>query len=48
MNKKPVIAIVDDDESAREVTLDLVSSMGFEARHLNGPRTFAFAPDYSR
>ena len=32
MDKKPVIAIVDDDQSAREGIVDLVSSMGFEAR----------------
>ena len=32
MDKKPVIAIVDDDLSAREGIVDLVSSMGFEAR----------------
>jgi len=32
MDKKPVIVIVDDDQSAREGIVDLVSSMGFEAR----------------
>jgi FixJ family two-component response regulator len=32
MDKKPVIAIVDDDQSAREGIVDLVSSMGFEAQ----------------
>ena len=32
MVKKPVIAIVDDDQSVREGIVDLVSSMGFDAR----------------
>jgi two-component system response regulator FixJ len=32
MDKKPVIAIVEDDQSARVVIVDLVSSMGFEAQ----------------
>ena len=32
MDKKPVIVIVDDDQSAREGIVDLVSSMGFEAQ----------------
>ncbi len=32
MPKKQVIAIVDDDELAREGTMDLVKSMGFIAR----------------
>jgi FixJ family two-component response regulator len=31
MPTKPVIAIVDDDESAREGTADLIKSMGFIA-----------------
>jgi FixJ family two-component response regulator len=31
MPAKPVIAIVDDDESAREGTADLIKSMGFIA-----------------
>lgn len=42
MDKKPVIAIVDDDQSAREGIVDLVSSMGFEAR------AFARAEDFLR
>jgi FixJ family two-component response regulator len=32
MPKKQVIAIVDDDELAREGTIDLVKSMGFIAK----------------
>jgi FixJ family two-component response regulator len=32
MPTKPVIAIVDDDESAREGTADLIKSMGFIAK----------------
>lgn len=32
MDKKPVIAIVDDDQSAREGIVDLVYIMGFEAQ----------------
>jgi FixJ family two-component response regulator len=32
MDKKPVIAIVEDDQSAREGIVDLVSTMGFEAQ----------------
>jgi FixJ family two-component response regulator len=34
MPKKAVIAIVDDDELAREGTIDLVKSMGFIAKAL--------------
>ena len=32
MDKKPRIAIVDDDRSAREGLVDLVSAMGFDAQ----------------
>jgi FixJ family two-component response regulator len=31
MPKTPVISIVDDDETVRECTLDLLKSMGFRA-----------------
>src|SRR5258708_38230510 len=31
MPKKPVISIVDDDQSVREGTMDLVNAMGFTA-----------------
>src|SRR4030095_4270351 len=31
MATKPVIAIVDDDQTARESTTDLIKSMGFNA-----------------
>jgi FixJ family two-component response regulator len=32
MSVKPLISIVDDDESVRATTMDLVSSMGFAAQ----------------
>ena len=32
MDKKQLIAIVDDDESAREGIVDLVTAMGYDAR----------------
>jgi hypothetical protein len=32
MPKKPVVAIVDDDESACEGTMDLLKAMGFVAK----------------
>src|SRR5271157_664458 len=32
MDKKPLIAIVDDDESAREGIVDLVTAMGYQAQ----------------
>ena len=32
MDKKPLIAIVDDDQSAREGIVDLVTAMGYEAQ----------------
>ena len=32
MQKKPVVAIVDDDESACEGTMDLLKAMGFVAK----------------
>ena len=32
MQKKPVVAIVDDDESACEGTMDLLKAMGFTAK----------------
>lgn len=38
--KKPIISIVDDDESARESLVDLVKSMGFTAE------SFSRAEDY--
>ena len=40
MPKKPVISIVDDDETVRETTLDLISSMGFLVK------SFACADDF--
>ena len=35
MARKPVISIVDDDESAREGTADLIKSLGFTAREFS-------------
>jgi FixJ family two-component response regulator len=32
MQRKPVVTIVDDDESAREGTMDLLKAMGFVAK----------------
>jgi FixJ family two-component response regulator len=32
MSKKPLISIVDDDETVRVTTLDLITSMGFAAK----------------
>jgi FixJ family two-component response regulator len=40
VHKKPIISIVDDDESARESLVDLVKSMGFIAE------SFSRAEDY--
>ena len=37
MPKKPLISIVDDDESVREGTMDLVRSMGFVAKAFPHP-----------
>jgi len=42
MPDKPVIAIVDDDESVRDGTVDLIESMGFIAW------AFARAEDFAR
>ena len=40
MTKKPLIAIVDDDQSAREGIVDLVTAMGYE------PQAFERAEDF--
>ena len=40
MPKKPLISIVDDDETVRATTIDLISSMGFLAK------AFACADDF--
>jgi len=39
MPKKPVISIVDDDQSVREGTMDLVNAMGFRMAGQDGRRT---------
>src|ERR1700726_342892 len=38
--KKPIISIVDDDESARESLVDLVKSMGFTAESFQSAEEF--------
>jgi FixJ family two-component response regulator len=48
MDKKPVIAIVDDDQSAREGIVDLVSSMGFEARAFERAEDFLHSHQITR
>ena len=40
MSEKPIVAIVDDDQSVREQVADLVNAMGFTAE------TFASADDF--
>jgi FixJ family two-component response regulator len=40
MSAKPLISIVDDDETARASTLDLVCSMGFAAQAFRQPDDF--------
>jgi FixJ family two-component response regulator len=40
MAKKPVISIVDDDETARESTKDLIKAMGFLAKAFQSAEDF--------
>jgi len=40
MARKPVISIVDDDESAREGTADLIKSLGYIAREFSNAEGF--------
>ena len=40
MPRKPLISIVDDDDSAREGTADLIKSMGFIAKEFPHARGF--------
>jgi FixJ family two-component response regulator len=40
MARKPVISIVDDDESAREGTADLIKSLGFMTREFPNAEGF--------
>jgi FixJ family two-component response regulator len=42
MSKKPLISIVDDDETVRATTMDLITSMGFAAK------VFPHADDFLR
>jgi FixJ family two-component response regulator len=44
---KPLISIVDDDESVRATTMDLVSSMGFAAEVFSQPVDFLKSGDLS-
>ena len=48
MDKKPVIAIVDDDQSAREGIVDLVFSMGFEALEFERAEDFLRSHEIAR
>ena len=48
MDKKPVIAIVDDDQSAREGIVDLVSSFGFETRAFERAEDFLHSHQIGR
>jgi FixJ family two-component response regulator len=48
MDKKSVIAIVDDDQSAREGIVDLVSSMGFEAQAFERAEDFLRSDQIAR
>jgi FixJ family two-component response regulator len=45
MSVKPLISIVDDDESVRATTMDLVSSMGFAAQAFPQPVDFLKSGD---
>jgi FixJ family two-component response regulator len=44
MSTMPVISIVDDDQTAREGTLDLVKAMGFAAEGFSSAETFLSSP----
>jgi len=43
-SKKPVIAIVDDDEAVREALADLVTSLGYVALKYSGAQEFLDSP----
>ena len=45
MSVKPLISIVDDDESVRATTMDLVSSMGYAAEVFSQPFDFLKSGD---
>ena len=47
MSVKPLISIVDDDESVRATTMDLVNSMGFAAEVFSQPVDFLKSGDLS-
>jgi FixJ family two-component response regulator len=48
MSAKPLISIVDDDESVRATTMDLVTSMGFAAEAFEQPGDFLKSDDIRR
>jgi FixJ family two-component response regulator len=45
---KPVVAIIDDDQSAREGISDLVNSMGFDAEAFERPEHFLQSNNLNR
>ena len=48
MDKQPVIAIVDDDQSVREGIVDLVYTMGFEAQAFERAEDFLLSDQIAR
>jgi FixJ family two-component response regulator len=48
MSDKPLIAIVEDDESAREGTIDLLKAMGFVAKGCRCAEDFLESSDLAR
>jgi FixJ family two-component response regulator len=47
MAKRPIVAVVDDDESVRESLPDLLKQLGFTARTFSSPKEF-LASDFFR
>lgn len=48
MNPKPVVSIVDDDESVREATVSLVRAAGFDCEAFSGAAEFIRSPEAQR